>query len=69
MEYNEIKNKKESDLHKILADTRNALRSLRFKDANKQLKNVREIRENKKLVAQILTILKKKKEEEKIAGA
>lgn len=69
MEYKEIKNKKESDLHKILAETRNHLRSLRFKDANKQLKNVREIRTNKKLVAQILTILKKKKEEEKTTGA
>jgi len=61
MEYKELKKKKESDLHKILAETRNKLRELKFKDANKQLKNVREIRTVRTVIAQILTLLNKDK--------
>ena len=49
-------------MHKLLAETRDKLREMRFKDANKQLKNVREIREGKKTVAKILTLLNTKKE-------
>lgn len=62
MEYKEIKNKKDSELQKMLAEVRNELRALRFKDANKQLKDVREIREKKKIVAKIMTVLNKNKE-------
>jgi len=57
MDFKELNKKKEADLHKILADTRNKLRELRFKDANKQLKDIRDIRESRKIVAQILTLL------------
>ena len=62
MEIKELKGKKESDLHRLLAETRDKLRELRFKDSNKQLKNVREIRVGKKTVAKILTLLNLKKE-------
>ncbi len=62
MEIKELKEKKESDLHRLLAETRDKLRELRFKDSNKQLKNVREIRTGKKTVAKILTLLNLKKE-------
>ncbi len=62
MEYKELKNKKESDLHKILAESREKLRDLRFKDASKQLKNVREIRIIKKTVAKVLMLLNKNKQ-------
>ncbi|MFH0840482.1 MAG: 50S ribosomal protein L29 [bacterium] len=57
MKIKEIRTTKEKDLHKLLAVKRGKLRELRFKDANKQLGNIREIRETKKDIAQILTVL------------
>jgi len=60
MEYKELKNKSESELHKILAESRNKLRELKFKDASKQLKNVREIRVIRNTIARILTKLNSK---------
>lgn len=60
MEYKELKKKTESELHKALAESRDELRGLRFKDANKQLKNVREIRKVREQIARILTLLNKK---------
>jgi len=57
MELKELKTKSEAELHRLLAETRNQLRELRFKDASRQLKDVRDIREAKKLIAQILTML------------
>ena len=62
MEFKELKSKTKSELHNILAEDRNKLRELRFKDANKQLKNVREIREIRKNIQQVLTLLNKKEE-------
>lgn len=61
MDFKELKNKSENELHRLLADLRNAIRELRFKDAAKQLKNVREIREKRLSVAHILTLLNTKK--------
>jgi len=63
MEFKEIKKKTRSELHKILAEHRDKLRDFRFKDANKQLKNVREIRKIRKVIAQISMLLNKQKEE------
>ena len=60
MDYKELKNKNKSDLHKILVESQDKLRDLRFKDANKQLKNVREIRVIKKTVARVLALLNNK---------
>lgn len=62
MEFKELKNKKEGDLHRLLFESRDKLRDLRFKDASKQLKNVREIRIIKKTIAKILTLLNVKKD-------
>jgi len=62
MKIKEIRTKKESELHGLLAENRRKLRELRFKDANKQLGNVRSIREGKKEVAKILTVLNTNKE-------
>lgn len=62
MDYKELKNKKTSELHQLLSENRDKLRDLRFKDANKQLKNVREIRQIREIISQILTILNSKKE-------
>lgn len=61
MEFKELKTKSENELHKLLAETRDKLRDLRFKDANKQLKNVREIRKIREMIARIMTLLNSKK--------
>lgn len=63
MEYKELKTKTESQLHAVLSEYREKLRDLRFKDASKQLKNVREIRIVKKTIAKALMLLKKVKKE------
>jgi large subunit ribosomal protein L29 len=61
MDIKELKNKNESELHNMLSEQREKLRELRFKDANKQLKNVRQIRDIRKTIAKILTLLNAKK--------
>ena len=64
MELKDLLKKSEKDLHKALAESREKLRALRFKDSANQLKNVREIRSTKKIVARILTLLNKKEVKE-----
>lgn len=61
MELKEIKTKSDKDLKKAVLEIQEKLRDLRFKDANKQLKNIREIRKNKKIVSRILTVLNSRK--------
>ncbi len=56
----ELTTKTTADLHKLLAQSREKLRELRFKDSNRQLKNIREIRQTRETVAQILTVLNTK---------
>ena len=57
MEYTDIKNKSERELHDALVEARNKVRTLQFKVAAAELKDVREIRETRKVIAQILTTL------------
>lgn len=61
MDFQELQKKEVKDLQQLLAQTRDKLRELRFKDANKQLKNVRQIRSLKKEVARILSVLNSRK--------
>ncbi|MFA5754429.1 MAG: 50S ribosomal protein L29 [Patescibacteria group bacterium] len=61
MDFKELTTKNAADLTKLLAVNREKLRDLRFKDSNKQLKNIREIRALRQLIAQILTLLNKQK--------
>jgi len=61
MDLKELTTKNSADLQKLLELNREKLRELRFKDSNKQLKNVREIRALKQLIAQTLTLLNKQK--------
>ncbi|MDO8667614.1 MAG: 50S ribosomal protein L29 [bacterium] len=61
MEFKELKLKTEKELKQFLNEFRDKLRDLRFKDANKQLKDIREIREIKKTIAKVLTLLSSKK--------
>ncbi|MEI6528890.1 MAG: 50S ribosomal protein L29 [Candidatus Falkowbacteria bacterium] len=59
MEFKELQTKDKKELHKLLVVNREKLRELRFKDSNKQLKNIREIRVVRNLIAQILTLSNK----------
>ncbi len=60
MEIKELKTKNPSELQALLAQSREKLRELRFKDSNRQLKNIREIRQTRETVARILTVLNTK---------
>jgi ribosomal protein L29 len=61
MELKELLTKNSAELQALLTLNREKLRDLRFKDSNKQLKNIREIRVIRQLIAQILTLLNKQK--------
>ncbi len=63
MEYKELKKESESSLTKKLAAERDKLRDLRFKDANKQLKDVRLIRKTRVNIARIITLLNQKRKD------
>ena len=62
MELRELKAKDKKELLKLLAQNREKLRGLKFSVSAKQLKNIREVRIAKKLVARILTLLNDKKD-------
>jgi 16S rRNA (guanine(527)-N(7))-methyltransferase RsmG len=58
-----LKLKSDNELNTMLNDLRDKSRELKFKVAQRQLKNLRQIREVKMTIAQILTILKQKQTE------
>lgn len=58
MEFKEIASKSVSELNHLLSEEKKKLDNLNFKAAQNQLKNVREIREVKLVIARILTVLK-----------
>ncbi|USN53758.1 MAG: 50S ribosomal protein L29 [Candidatus Nomurabacteria bacterium] len=57
MKQQELQNKTAAELQKILAEKRAELRELRFKVANGQLKDVRDVRTVRKTIARVLTML------------
>lgn len=59
MDFKELTTKNNQEPKELLKVNQEKLRELRFKDSNKQLKNVREIRATRNLIAQILTLLNK----------
>lgn len=61
MEFKELQTKTLKEWHAMLAESRDKLRQMRFKDANKQLGNVRAIRRERELVARLLTLINKHK--------
>ncbi|HLC90098.1 MAG TPA: 50S ribosomal protein L29 [Patescibacteria group bacterium] len=63
MKFKELKNKNLNELQKILDEFRNKVRELRFKSAADQLKNVREIRAAKKVIARSLFLIQQKKQD------
>lgn len=66
MDIQELKQLPESELQKLLQETREKLRELRFKSARRELKNVREVRESKRTIAKIMTLLRTTKIDTKL---
>lgn len=60
MKITELRQKPKEELEKLLRDWRERLRQLRFDLVSGKVKNVKEIREIKKDIAKVLTLLKKK---------
>ena len=60
MKITELRTKNKKELAKMLVDNKERLRTLKFDLASGKVKNVRAIRELKKDIARILTILKEK---------
>ncbi len=61
MKVKDIRRKKEPELAKDIKDLREKLRELRFNLASGKVKNIREIREVKRDIARILTIINEEK--------
>ncbi|MCD6550597.1 50S ribosomal protein L29 [bacterium] len=62
MEAKELVKKSRSELQKLLFETREKLREMRFNLASGKVKNIKEIRALKKDIARILTVLNQKKD-------
>ena len=60
MELKELKEKTVEELQTLLKIWREQSRDLRFSVSSKQLKNIREARNAKKIIARILTLIKEK---------
>ncbi len=60
MKTKEIRKKSEKELTKLLNESQDKLRDMRFKVAQRQLKKVSDVSVIKKDVSKILTILKEK---------
>lgn len=63
MTIQEIRKKSTGDLEKLVAELRENARSLRFKIASREVKNHQLLRQTKKDIARILTVLKEGKYE------
>ena len=63
MKFKELKIKSDKELGAMLVTAKENLQVLKFKVAAKQMKDVREIRVAKLQIAQILTILKQRKDQ------
>ena len=61
MQIKEFQGKSKEDLDKMLVEARAKLRELKFKLASNQLKQVRQVRETKQLIAKIKTALNQSK--------
>ncbi len=57
MNTNELRQKTPEELMRMTADLRGSIRNMRFKIATRQHNKVRSLREAKKSLAQILTVL------------
>jgi ribosomal protein L29 len=60
MDIKELKQKSDRELDVFLNESREKLRKLKFNLAEKKLKNVGQISENRKIIARILTLLRQR---------
>lgn len=68
MKMSKIKNLSKKELEKLLEEKRNKLYQFRFDISQKKIKNVREIREIKKDIARINTLISEEKLKMKSEG-
>jgi ribosomal protein L29 len=61
MKIKELREKNKEELKKLLAEKREVVRKLRFEIASKQIKNVRDLRNGKKEISRILTLINEAK--------
>ena len=61
MTIQELRDKTEVELQQLLREHTASVREMRFRTALRELKNVRDIRKSRKMIAQILSILTEKK--------
>lgn len=62
----ELKSKSEAELKDFFLENTQKLRDLNFKLASDQLKNVRDVRKVKKIIAQIHTLMQERKGKKEI---
>ncbi|HPN96715.1 MAG TPA: 50S ribosomal protein L29 [Candidatus Moranbacteria bacterium] len=62
MKIKELREKGIAELRKLLAEKRENTRKVRFDVASKQVKNNRELRNDKKDIARILTLINEKQD-------
>jgi large subunit ribosomal protein L29 len=61
MKIKELRDKSKEELKKLLAEKRETVRKLRFDIATKQVKNTRQIRNERKDAAKIITLISEEK--------
>jgi large subunit ribosomal protein L29 len=61
MKIMELREKTDQELQRMLAEQRNKVRDLRFKVAARQLADIRDVREAKKAIARILTVMRSRR--------
>ena len=62
MDFKELAQKSDKDLHDMLAEEREALGKLRVRAQEGALKKVTDIKEKKVVIAQIMTVLNQRKQ-------
>lgn len=65
MKITEIRKKSDKDLHKILQELKEDVRSLRFRVASREVKNHQLLGQARKSIARVLTILKEREHGQK----
>lgn len=65
MKTKELRQKTENEMKVLLHESRDKIREMRFKVAQRQLKKVSDVKKEKKTTAQVLTLLNEKNKDEK----